>query len=48
MYILYDRNQDGSLSVFLGDEKNAASVWADMAMSVLMKVKHNKGSQVVS
>lgn len=38
----------GAISVFLGDEGNAASVWADMAMSVLMKVKHNKGSQVVS
>lgn len=37
-----------AISVFLGDEKNAASVWAGMAMSILMKVKHNKGSHVVS
>lgn len=38
-------DRGGAISVFLGDER---SVWAGMAMSILMKVKHNKGSHVVS
>lgn len=31
----------------MASEGNAASILADIAMSLLIKVRHNKGSQVV-
>lgn len=31
----------------MSSERNAASILADIAMSILIKVKHSKGSQVV-